>query len=77
MMAESLRPADVVRCRVVLLGEGQPYVVSTAEDELGVVVAVGEGGEVMEPVSWCEVQGVRTGAKARRKSAKVTGAVPE
>ena len=77
VLADSFRPADILRARVVSLGESQAYCLSTAENELGVVMAVGVRGEVMEPVSWCEVQSGITGARMKRKVAKVIGAVPE
>lgn len=72
---KSFRPGDIVRARVVSLGESQAYALSTAENELGVVVAISEeGGAFMVPVSWCEMQCTKTGARERRKVAKVVNA---
>lgn len=72
----SFRPRDIVRARVVALGEGQTYVLSTAENELGVVAATCDCGESMLPVSWCEVQCSKTGDREKRKVAKVLDAIP-
>ncbi len=73
---QSLRPGDVVRARVISLGESQAYVLSTGEVELGVVLGRGERGERLVPLSWCEMQGVRSGIRERRKVAKVISTVP-
>ena len=72
----SLRPRDLVRARVIAHGEGQLYVLSTAENELGVVSATCECGEKMVPVSWCEMQCTKTGDREKRKVAKVVDAIP-
>ena len=73
----SFRPGDMVRARVISLGEGQSYVMSTAGNELGVVLArCDQCGEMMSPVSWCEVQCNKTGVREKRKVAKVVNAVP-
>ncbi|KAF2733559.1 hypothetical protein EJ04DRAFT_513069 [Polyplosphaeria fusca] len=67
---ESFRVGDIVRGEVVSLGDQSNYYVSTARNELGVVVAKGEGGEVLVPVSWKEVRDMRTGRGEGRKVAK-------
>ncbi len=72
----SLRPQDIIRARVVAHGEGQLYVLSTAENELGVVSATCKCGESMVPVSWCEMQCSKTGDREKRKVAKVVDAIP-
>ena len=71
----SFRPGDMVRARVVSLGESQAYSLSTAENELGVMVATSDGGEAMVPISWCVMQCTKTGVKERRKVAKVINTV--
>ena len=72
----SFRPKDLVRARVIAYGEGQLYVLSTAENELGVVAATCQCGESMIPVSWCEMQCEKTGDREKRKVAKVVDAIP-
>jgi len=70
---QSFRPRDIVRGRVIAHGEGQMYLVSTAENELGIVWAQCECGQAMQPVSWCEMQ-CSKGDREKRKVAKVVGA---
>ena len=73
----SFRPGDIVRGRVISIGEGLSYVLSTAGNELGVVLArCDDCGEMMSPTSWCEVQCNKTGIREKRKVAKVINAVP-
>ena len=73
----SFRPGDVVRARVVSLGESHShYGLSTDRNELGVVLATSEKGHAMGPVSWTEMQCSKTGVRETRKVAKVKNAVP-
>ncbi|XP_011409363.1 PREDICTED: exosome complex component CSL4-like [Amphimedon queenslandica] len=69
---QSFRPCDIVQARVLGLGEGQAYVLTTAESELGVILArkLCHGGRMI-PVSWCEYQCSVTGKREKRKVAKV------
>jgi len=69
-MYKSFRPGDIVLARVLTL-HTQTYLLSTAENELGVVFAKSEAGAAMVPVSWCEMQCPKTRAKEYRKVAKV------
>jgi len=73
-MYKCFRPGDIVLARVNSLGDAHSYVLSTAENELGVVIAHSEAGEAMIPVSWTEMQCPKTLNKEFRKVAKV---VPE
>lgn len=54
--------------------EAQSYQLSTAENELGVVIAHSEFGHPLVPISWTEMQCTHTYVKEPRKVAKV---VPE
>ncbi|TGZ84273.1 exoribonuclease CSL4 [Ascodesmis nigricans] len=67
---ESFRPGDVVRAKVISLGDLQNYYLTTAGNSLGVVMAVSEEGEEMVPVSWREMRGMKTGKVELRKVAK-------
>ncbi|KAK7181339.1 exosome component 1 [Paraphaeosphaeria sporulosa] len=67
---DSFRVGDLIRAVVISLGDQGGYYLSTAKNELGVVVARGEGGEVLVPVSWREVRDLRTGRREARKVAK-------
>ncbi|XP_032808375.1 exosome complex component CSL4 isoform X2 [Petromyzon marinus] len=68
---KSFRPGDIVLARVISLGDSQSYLLSTAENELGVVVGHSEAGAQMVPISWCEMQCPKTHAKEYRKVARV------
>merc|ERR1719228_937146 len=74
-MYRSFRPGDIVLARVISMGDaGAGYLVSTTENELGVVIAKSEAGANMVPVSWTEMQCPATYNKEGRKVAKV---IPE
>ncbi|BES96284.1 Exosome component EXOSC1/CSL4 [Nesidiocoris tenuis] len=68
------RPGDIILARILPIKELQSYQLSTAEDELGVVIALSEAGENMVPISWTEMQCPKTYAKEWRKVAKI---IPE
>lgn len=86
------RPGDIVRARVISLGDSRQYYLSTAENELGVLYAKasGEGGTglsvlgagavgggVMVAVDWETMMDPATGAKEPRKVAKPVSASME
>uniref|UniRef100_A0A2I3TP97 Exosome component 1 n=10 Tax=Catarrhini TaxID=9526 RepID=A0A2I3TP97_PANTR len=69
---KSFRPGDIVLAKVISLGDAQSnYLLTTAENELGVVVAHSESGIQMVPISWCEMQCPKTHTKEFRKVARV------
>jgi exosome complex component CSL4 len=68
-MGESFRPGDIVRARVISLGDSR-YFLSTAQSDLGVRWAKSESGAIMVPISWTEMQCPKSGAKEARKCAK-------
>uniref|UniRef100_K7G4I2 Exosome component 1 n=1 Tax=Pelodiscus sinensis TaxID=13735 RepID=K7G4I2_PELSI len=69
---KSFRPGDIVLAKVISLGDMQSnYLLSTAENELGVVVAHSEAVAQMVPISWCEMQCPKTHSKELRKVARV------
>ena len=70
-MYKSYRPGDIVLARVISLGDSQSYVLSTAENELGVIYARSEAGVSMVPRSWCAMQCPKTNLTEPRKVAKV------
>ena len=75
-MYKSFRPSDILLARVLSFGEANTgYLLTTAENELGVVIAKSESsGDKMVPVSWTEMQCPKTYNKEFRKIAKV---IPE
>jgi len=66
----SFRPGDIVRAKVISLGDQSNYYLSTASNNLGVVMADSESGDPMYPVSWKKMKSTRTGAAEERKVAK-------
>ncbi|CAN0048048.1 unnamed protein product [Ascophyllum nodosum] len=69
-VALSLRPGDIIRARVISLGDSTHYFLSTAENELGVRWAKSSAGSIMIPISWQEMQCPTTKEKEPRKCAK-------
>ena len=76
-MLECFRPNDIIKARVVSLqgaGNQSSTLLSTTEDELGVVFAMSEAsGQLMIPRSWKELQCVKTKKIEKRKVAKPEG----
>ncbi|XP_043238511.1 exosome complex component CSL4-like isoform X1 [Amphibalanus amphitrite] len=70
-MYECFRPGDVILAKVVSLGDALSYVLSTAENELGVALAHSEAGALMVPLSWAEMRCPLTQARELRKVAKI------
>lgn len=77
-MYKCFRPGDIVLAKVMPQIELNCYQLTTAENELGVVVAVSKevaaSGTAMVPVSWTEMQCPKSLIKEPRKVAKI---VPE
>ncbi|EFY97051.1 exosome component EXOSC1/CSL4 [Metarhizium robertsii] len=69
-MYESFKPGDIVKAQVISLGDQANYYLSTASNELGVIMAASEAGNDMVPVSWKEYQDPETGLTEPRKVAK-------
>ncbi|GKU01385.1 exosomal core protein csl4 [Fusarium langsethiae] len=67
---ESFKPGDIVRAQVISLGDQANYYLSTASNELGVILATSEAGNDMVPVSWKEYKDPETGISEPRKVAK-------
>ncbi|GAA5986934.1 hypothetical protein JCM10908_000962 [Rhodotorula pacifica] len=64
------RPGDVVRAKVISLGDSRSYFLSTAANALGVLFAVSTTtGEALEAVSWEEMRDPTTGEVEARKVA--------
>ena len=66
----SFRPGDVVRARVLSLGDARAYYLTTAAIELGVIFAQSAAGHTMAAVSWEELECPVTQERAFRKVAK-------
>lgn len=70
-MFKSVRPGDVVNARVLSLGDSRSYYLSTAENELGVILAKGISGATMVPLTFQEMQCPRTQSREYRKVALI------
>ena len=70
MMYKCFRPGDVVRARVISLGDSTTFFLSTAANELGVVFAESACGVAMVPISWKHMVCPKTGVVEERKCAK-------
>ncbi|XP_067007503.1 exosome complex component CSL4 [Anabrus simplex] len=73
-MYKCFRPGDIILAKVLPMTDVHCYQLSTAENELGVVIAHSEAGVPMVPISWTEMQCPKTYVKEQRKVAKV---IPE
>jgi exosome complex component CSL4 len=69
-MITSVAVGDIVRALVVGIGDQGGYFLSTAGNELGVVMAWSARENGCVPLSWCEVGDVVTGEREGRKVAK-------
>lgn len=64
------RPGDVVRAKVISLGDSRSYFLSTAANSLGVLFAVSAStGATLEATSWEEMRDPETGEVEGRKVA--------
>ncbi|WWC70521.1 uncharacterized protein I206_104472 [Kwoniella pini CBS 10737] len=72
-MAECFRLGDLVKAKVMSLGDARSYYLSTAANELGVMYAISEAGNPLLPVSYQEMEDELTGRREKRKVAKPEG----
>lgn len=70
VLGEGFRVGDLVRAIVISLGDQSNYYLSTAKNELGVIMAKSENGNTMYPISWKEFKDPITGDTETRKVAK-------
>ncbi|XP_067126639.1 exosome complex component CSL4 isoform X1 [Centruroides vittatus] len=71
-MNKCFRPGDIVLGKVLSLGDALSYLISTAEKELGVVIAYSEAGAKMIPITSTKMQCPKTFNEESRKVAMVT-----
>ena len=69
-LADCFHVGDIVRAMVISLGDQGGYYLSTAANELGVVMAWSEEGNGCVPISWREVRDDVTGVREARKVAR-------
>lgn len=70
VLEEMFRVGDIVRGSVISLGDQSYYYLTTARNDLGVVMARSEEGNMMFPVSWREMKDPVTGLSESRKVAR-------
>ncbi|KAJ5101952.1 hypothetical protein NUU61_004174 [Penicillium alfredii] len=70
VMDDMFRVGDIVRGSVISLGDQSFYYITTARNDLGVVMARSEAGNMMFPVSWKEMRDPLTGVGEPRKVAR-------
>ena len=72
VMADSFRPTDVVKAKVISLGDSaRNLYLTTAGEDLGVMVAKNETtNKLMLPYDWSSMIDVSTGESEKRKVAK-------
>lgn len=70
VMEDMFRVGDIVRGSVISLGDQSFYYLTTARNDLGVVMARSEAGNMMYPVSWREMRDPVTGIGESRKVAR-------
>ncbi|RJE18877.1 Exosome complex subunit Csl4 [Aspergillus sclerotialis] len=70
VMDDMFRVGDIVRGSVISLGDQSFYYLTTARNDLGVVLARSEAGNMMFPASWKEMRDSVTGVPEPRKVAR-------
>ena len=70
-ISESFLPGDIVKCKVISLGDRRSYFLTTASEELGVLSATSTNGHLMEAVQHDEMIDPITKEKEKRKVAKL------
>jgi exosome complex component CSL4 len=69
-MHHSFRPGDIIRAQIISLGDAELYYVTTAKNELGVIIAESQAGSLMIPISWQAMLCPKTQRREFRKCAK-------
>lgn len=67
---ECYQPGDIIRATVLSLGDGLSFYLTTANNDLGVVFARNENGELLYPLDWETMVAPGTGEVEKRKCAK-------
>lgn len=70
---ECFKPGDLVKAKVLSLGDGSNYYLTTARNDLGVVFAKSEGGagDIMVAIDWETMVCEKTGVVEKRKCANL------
>ncbi|KAL0233081.1 hypothetical protein GEMRC1_011828 [Eukaryota sp. GEM-RC1] len=68
-MYKSFQPTDIIRARIISLGDARAFYLSTSSDDLGVILCFSEAGHVMIPLNFEEMQCSVTKVMENRKVA--------
>lgn len=71
IMYECYRPGDLIKAIVISYGDSRQYYLSTADNNLGVLVAKSEQGNIMIPINEHEMRDTINGVNEKRKVAKM------
>lgn len=71
-MYKCYRPGDVIRAKILSLGDARSYYLTTAGVEFGVIWAKSDAGVPMIPFAWNLMKCPHTNTTVHRKVAKVT-----
>jgi len=69
-MGRIIKAGENANTRQISLGDQSSYYLSTASNNLGVIMATSEAGNTMYPMSWKEYKDPETGLNEPRKVAK-------
>jgi len=69
-MTNCFRPGDVVRARIMAMGDTRQYYLTAAAADLGVAWTRDPAGEILLPVAWDQVASPVSGSAQARKAAK-------
>ena len=70
IMSNCFRPGDLIRAKIISMGDSRSFFCSTAESDCGVKFARSLSGNLMKAINWREMQDIVTGSVELRKVAK-------
>jgi exosome complex component CSL4 len=72
VMVDSFRPNDIIKAKVISLGDSSRNLyLTTAAEDLGVLLAKNErSGQLMLPFDWTSMIDVKSGLQEKRKVGK-------
>eukprot|EP01084_Bolivina_argentea_P137004 241298_1 len=70
-MWKCFRPSDIIKAKIISLGNQNDYYLSTSESHFGVISATSTFGHPLKPISWNKMQCTNTNIIESRKVAKL------
>lgn len=65
------RPSDIIKAKIISLGNQNDYYLSTSAPQFGVISATSSLGHTMKPIAWNKMQDMTTNIIESRKVAKI------